>query len=198
MYSFLKRSSDLFLAVTILILSWPVMVVIAVAILVESGRPIFFRQTRVGLEGTFFSIWKFRTLHDNAHPLTQPLSHVTRVGQILRRWGLDELPQLWNVIKGDMSLIGPRPTVPEQVARYGPFEKRRLSMRPGITGWAQIHGRNTIDWKKRIDLDIQYIEQANLGLDLRILAQTPFRLISEDGTYGTDGTNPDFVTASEA
>ena len=115
------------------------------AILIESGRPIFFKQERVGLKGQRFWIYKFRTLYQGAHEVTNPQAMVTPLGTFMRRWGIDELPQLINVLKKDMSIVGPRPTIPEQVAQYGPFEKQRLDMRPGITGWAQIHGRNAID-----------------------------------------------------
>ena len=198
MYAFLKRSIDIFLALIFMILASPVLAIIGLAIVVSDGWPVFFRQTRIGLHGKPFVIWKFRTLRTNHTELTDPQAGVTRVGRFLRRWGLDELPQLWNVIKGDMSLIGPRPTIPEQVARYGSYEKQRLTMRPGLTGWAQIHGRNAIDWTKRIELDIVYVRRASLFFDLAILIRTPFSLFSKTGTYGPEGVNPDFIPAPEA
>ncbi|NBC86961.1 MAG: sugar transferase [Bacteroidetes bacterium] len=189
----------------------PVFAAIAAAILLDDGRPVFFTQTRVGRDEVPFRIWKFRTLPPapqasatadddcevgeecrSMHARKMPARAATRVGGVLRAWSLDELPQLWNVLRGDMSLIGPRPTIPEQVARYGEYERKRLRVRPGITGWAQIHGRNLLSWPERINLDVWYVENWSLGLDLRILLRTPAVVLSGHGVNGREGRNPDF------
>ena len=195
MYLKLKRLADILIAVTLLVILSPFFLAVMLAILIESGRPIFFKQERVGLQGKRFRIYKFRTLYQGAHEVTNPQAMVTPLGTFMRRWGIDELPQLINVLKKDMSIVGPRPTLPEQVAQYGPFEKQRLAMRPGITGWAQIHGRNAIDWPARIQLDVEYIQQANLMKDTTILLRTPLSLLNgKHNTYGPDGINVDFVS----
>jgi lipopolysaccharide/colanic/teichoic acid biosynthesis glycosyltransferase len=193
MYKRLKRLTDILLAALLGLIFAPVLACIGTVILLESGRPIFFRQTRIGLYGRPFSIVKFRTLYVGAGKISHPLDQVTPFGRLLRRWGLDEIPQLWNVLKGEMSLVGPRPTLPEQVQRYTLIEKRRLRMRPGITGWAQIHGRNAIDWPARIHYDLEYVDKANLGLDLMILLRTPTSLLDGSTAYGPGGVNADFL-----
>lgn len=194
MYPKLKRLADFSLALSLCIILLPVFLLVGLIILVESGRPIFFCQTRVGFQGKLFKIYKFRTLYRGAHEVTNPQAMVTPFGNFLRRWGIDELPQLFNILKNEMSLVGPRPTLPEQVERYGDFERQRLEMRPGITGWAQIHGRNAIDWHKRIVLDVEYINSANLTLDTQILLRTPMSLLGgKENTYGPKGENIDFV-----
>lgn len=192
MYLFTKRLLDLVIAMTLCLLLSPIFFIIAIAIYLDSEGPVLFRQTRIGLNGRPFKIYKFRTLYVGAHEVSNPQAMVTSVGIFLRRWGLDELPQLFNILKNDMSLVGPRPTLPEQVARYSARERRRLQMRPGITGWAQIHGRNAIDWSRRIALDVEYVRNANLALDLMILVRTPFSLTAEDNTYGPSGKNIEF------
>ena len=195
--AFLKRGIDLVLATIFMVGALPFMMLISTAIVLESGRPVFFRQVRTGRGGVPFTLWKFRTLQAAPGEPTRPLDRVTRVGRVLRRFGLDELPQLWNVIRGDMSLVGPRPTLPEQAARYGAYERQRLAVRPGLTGWAQIHGRNAIDWQRRIELDVEYVRRIRPGLDLLILVRTPFVLASGAGVYGPDGVNPDYLPAAD-
>ena len=192
-YNRIKRLGDVVLAALLLGLGLPALVLVAVFIVAESGWPVLFRQTRIGREGAPFEILKFRTLRPGAHDPDNPRDRVTRLGRVLRRWGLDELPQLWNVLRGEMSLVGPRPTLPEQVAAYGAFERRRLSVRPGLTGWAQIHGRNGLSWPERIRLDIWYVEHASFRLDTRILLRTPLLLWTGAGLYGADGRNPGFA-----
>ncbi|MDZ4699279.1 MAG: sugar transferase [Rhodothermales bacterium] len=189
----LKRGVDVLLASVLLVLALPLMALIAVVVALDSGTPVLFRQTRIGRFGRPFTILKFRTLHPTPHALTEPLPAATRSGVFLRRWGLDELPQLWNVIRGDMSLVGPRPTVPSQVERYTAFERRRLALRPGLTGWAQVQGRNTLRWESRIRLDVDYVERTSLGLDAWILLRTPFALLSAEDAYGPGGRNSDFA-----
>ena len=196
-YDRIKRLGDVVLAALLLVLGLPALVLVAVLIVAENGRPVFFRQTRIGRGSVPFEILKFRTLRPGAHDPGNPRLCVTRFGRVLRRWGLDELPQLWNVLRGQMSLVGPRPTLPEQVAAYGAFERRRLVVRPGLTGWAQIHGRNVLSWPERIRLDVWYVEHASFGLDVRILARTPSVLLSNRGVYGASGRNPDFPRHSE-
>ena len=193
-----KRLFDVIGAGLLLGLSTPFSLLVAGLILAESGPPVLFRQERSGLRGRPFEVLKFRTLHAGAHDVGDPLSRVTRVGRLLRRWGLDELPQLWNVLRGEMSLVGPRPTLPEQTARYELFERRRLDVRPGLTGWAQIHGRNALSWPERIRLDVWYVEHASLRLDLYILLRTPGTLFRGEGVYGKGGRNEDFLEAGPA
>lgn len=191
-YRPLKRLLDLFVAAFLLATMAPLMVGIAVLILIDSGYPILFRQTRIGYKGAPFDLFKFRTLHAGKHNPATPQHYATRVGRVLRWWGLDELPQLWNVVRGEMSLVGPRPTLSEQVARYTDEERRRLTVLPGLTGWAQIHGRNTLTWPDRIELDCWYVNHMSFWLDFYILFKTPALLLSGSGTYGPKGYNMDF------
>lgn len=188
-YPVVKRLTDLVLVGGGLLLLWPLMLAIAVAIRVTSPGPALFRQLRVGKGGRSFLIYKFRTMTVGAKS-SGPLGTVagiyeqiapddpavTPLGRQLRRFGLDELPQLLNVLRGDMSLVGPRPTIPEQVREYGPFERRRLEAHQGITGLAQVSGRNALTWPERIRLDVRYVDtRSNLG-DLRLLATTFWRV----------------------
>lgn len=199
-YSFSKRFCDVVASLMLLLLLLPVFILIAVAIMVESGRPVLFKQVRAGRAGCPFDILKFRTLHTGMHDPTQPLHQATPVGRFLRRWALDELPQLWNILLGEMSFVGPRPTLPDQVACYGSFESQRLAVRPGLTGWAQIHGRNALSWPERIELDVWYVHHRNSWLDLLILLRTPLVLLRGEGLYGKNNQNVDFQkkTTSEA
>jgi lipopolysaccharide/colanic/teichoic acid biosynthesis glycosyltransferase len=159
----------------------------AVAIKMDDGGPVFYRQRRVGLHGREFELFKLRTMEVGAETRGAGFAvndgdpRITRVGRVLRRLSLDELPQLWNVVRGDMSLIGPRPTLAYQVERYSPRQRRRLEVKPGITGWAQIHGRARLPWSDRIELDVWYVEHRSPWLDLKILARTPLALFA--GTY---------------
>lgn len=188
----LKRTLDVVLGSALLVTTAPLLGLIALAVWVGSGRPVLFVQRRIGRGGRPFDVYKFRTLPPDPHPTGASRAQATWVGAVLRRWGLDELPQLWNVVRGEMSLVGPRPTLPEQVARYGPFERQRLAVRPGLTGWAQIHGRNALSWPERIAFDVWYVHHRSLRLDLRILLRTPRVLFTGTGVYGTAGMNPDF------
>jgi lipopolysaccharide/colanic/teichoic acid biosynthesis glycosyltransferase len=168
----------------------PVLAVAALAIKLDDGGPVFYRQGRVGLNGDEFDLLKLRTMQVGAESKGAGLAvnegdpRITRVGRILRRLSLDELPQLWNVVRGDMSLVGPRPTLAYQVERYTPRQRRRLEVKPGITGWAQIHGRARLPWEQRIELDVWYVEHRSAWLDLKILARTPGALFA--GTYKGD------------
>jgi len=194
----LKRAFDLFVAATNLTLLSPLIVLAAVAIKLGDRGPVFYTQDRVGRNGKVFRCFKFRTMVVGAEneglglEVAQDDDRITRVGQLLRNWTFDEVPQLFNVLKGDMSIVGPRPTVPEQVARYTARDRRRLETRPGMAGWAWIHGRNSIPWRERIDLDIWYVDNWSLALDARILWKSCVLLLRRKGVYGADGVARDF------
>lgn len=198
LHSTVKRALDLVGASLLLVGLAPVIGLVATSIWLTDGRPVLFTQTRIGRDGVPFRLLKFRTLTHEPDDSTQPAAHTTRTGDLLRRWALDELPQLWNVLRGEMSLVGPRPTLPNQVKQYGSHEQRRLQVLPGLTGWAQIHGRNALSWAERIDLDLWYVRHRSLGLDLRILLRTPLVLMRGIGVNGADGTNPTFSPASRS
>jgi lipopolysaccharide/colanic/teichoic acid biosynthesis glycosyltransferase len=182
-----KRSVDIVCAMTGLAVLSPLLLVVATAILIDSGHPVLFLQERIGLHGRMFRIIKFRTMTRDAEQrtkgqwITAGNPYVTPVGRFLRKTSLDELPELINVLKGDMSLVGPRPTLPEQVAAYDIFQRRRLEVRPGITGWAQVNGRNSISWTERIKLDIWYIDHWTPWLDVRILLMTIGQVLRQRG-----------------
>jgi len=189
-----KRIIDMVISGIGLILLFPIFVVIGALIKLDSKGPVFFVQERAGEDGKVFRAYKLRTMVDNAvviggKKISQDDPRITRVGKYLR-WGIDELPQLINVFKGDMSLVGPRPTLIEQVVQYSKEHKRRLEMKPGITGWALINGRNTLSWPEKIKLDIWYIDHWSLWLDLKILFKTLWVVIfKREGIYGEDGFN---------
>jgi lipopolysaccharide/colanic/teichoic acid biosynthesis glycosyltransferase len=165
----------------------PALAAAAIAIKLQDGGPVFYRQRRVGLNGEAFELVKLRTMVVGAEQkgagfaVNEGDPRITRVGRLLRRLSLDEVPQLWNVVRGEMSIIGPRPTLAYQVERYTPRQRRRLEVKPGITGWAQIHGRAQLPWEDRIELDVWYVEHRSAWLDLKILARTPRALFA--GTY---------------
>jgi lipopolysaccharide/colanic/teichoic acid biosynthesis glycosyltransferase len=188
-----RRAVDVIVAVTLGVLGLPVIALVAVAVLVGLGRPLLFRQERPGLHGRLFTVVKFRTMLPAKPGRETDADRTTRLGRFLRASSLDELPQLWNILRGDMSLIGPRPTLPEQVARYGEHERGRLAIRPGVTGWAQVNGRNAISWEARIELDLWYIANRSLALDLKILWRTLLQIVRPEGIVGKGGVNPDFV-----
>jgi lipopolysaccharide/colanic/teichoic acid biosynthesis glycosyltransferase len=164
-----------------------VLAVAAVAIKLDDGGPVFYRQRRVGLNGEQFELLKLRTMEVGAehrgagYAVNEGDPRITRVGRALRRLSLDEIPQLWNVVRGDMSLVGPRPTLAYQVERYTPRQRRRLEVKPGITGWAQVNGRARLPWDERIELDVWYVEHRSPWVDMKILARTPLALFG--GTY---------------
>jgi lipopolysaccharide/colanic/teichoic acid biosynthesis glycosyltransferase len=183
----MNRAADVVVAGAALLVSGPLVGLAALAVKLEDGGPVLFRQTRVGRGGRDFELLKLRTMVVGAetmgagYAVDEGDSRITRSGRFLRKLSLDELPQLWNVVRGDMSMIGPRPTLRYQVERYDERQRRRLDVKPGITGWAQVHGRAALPWAERIELDVWYVEHRSPWLDVRILAKTPFALFR--GTY---------------
>lgn len=188
----MRRVLDVIVAGAALVVLSPVIAVIALLIRLRMGAPVLFRQARSGWRGDEFTIVKFRTMRNERYLGEPDAERLTALGNWLRRTSLDELPQLWNVLHGDMSLIGPRPTLPEQVANYSEHQRRRLEIRPGLTGWAQVNGRNSISWPERIELDIWYIDHRSLRIDARIIGRTLRRLVRPEGITGEGGVNPGF------
>jgi lipopolysaccharide/colanic/teichoic acid biosynthesis glycosyltransferase len=182
-----NRAFDVAGAAIGLALASPFLGAAALAIKLDDGGPVLYRQRRVGKDGIEFELLKLRTMIVGAEgqgagwAVDRGDSRITRVGRALRRLSLDELPQLWNVVRGEMSLIGPRPTLQYQVDQYSPHQRRRLDVRPGITGWAQVQGRASLPWEERIELDVWYVEHRSPWLDAKILARTPLALFG--GTY---------------
>jgi lipopolysaccharide/colanic/teichoic acid biosynthesis glycosyltransferase len=184
---FVNRAADIVIAGTALVAASPLLGLAALAAKLEDRGSVLYRQTRVGKDGSDFEVLKLRTMVVGAETIGAGMAvdrgdaRITRTGRVLRRLSLDELPQLWNVIRGEMSVIGPRPTLRYQVERYTTRQRRRLEVKPGITGWAQVHGRAALPWEERIELDVWYVEHRSPWLDLKILAKTPLALFS--GTY---------------
>ena len=180
----LKRTIDFTVALGLVLLLSPVMLAVVMLIAWRMGFPVVFRQQRPGLHGRPFEVLKFRTMSDEAGPDGQPLSDVMRLtalGAVLRRLSLDELPQLFNVLKGEMSLVGPRPLLMEYLPLYTSEQMRRHEVRPGITGWTQVNGRNDLSWEDKFALDVWYVDHRSFWLDLRILAMTAGRVFSGSG-----------------
>ena len=180
----MKRSFDILISGIALLLLLPVGLVVAIAVWWSMGRPVLFRQVRPGLGGKPFEVMKFRTMSsetDDDGQLLPDHQRMTRVGRFLRSSSLDELPQLWNVIRGDMSLVGPRPLLTEYLDRYTPRQARRHEVRPGITGLAQVNGRNAASWSDRLEMDVRYVEQQSLWLDLKIIWRTFFKVSKREG-----------------
>jgi lipopolysaccharide/colanic/teichoic acid biosynthesis glycosyltransferase len=183
----LRRVLDVVGAGTGLVLAGPLLAAAAIAVKLEDGGPVLYRQQRIGQNGEEFDLLKLRTMVVGAEregagwAVDQGDPRITRVGRVLRRLSLDEVPQLWNVVHGEMSLVGPRPTLAYQVEQYSPRQRRRLEVKPGITGWAQVNGRARLRWADRIELDVWYVENRSVWLDLKILARTPVALFT--GTY---------------
>lgn len=185
----LKRSSDLVLSILLLILLSPVMVLTAILVRMKLGRPVLFRQVRPGLHGVPFTIYKFRTMTDARDAeggLLPDEVRLTAFGKWLRRISLDELPQLFNVVKGDLSLVGPRPLLVEYLPLYTEEQARRHLVRPGITGWAQIHGRNAITWEQKFELDCWYVDHRSFWLDLMILMRTLKKVVRAEDIQAAD------------
>jgi lipopolysaccharide/colanic/teichoic acid biosynthesis glycosyltransferase len=187
-----SRALDILVASGVLLLTAPLFLAAAAAIRLESRGPVLYRQRRVGKDGRRFELWKLRTMVPGAETMGAGVyvlegdPRITRVGRLLRRFSLDELPNLINVLRGEMAVVGPRPTVQEQVDRYTERQLRRLEVKPGITGWAQVNGRTSLPWPERIELDVWYVENRSLWLDLKILAKTARMLASGHGLYSED------------
>ena len=183
----MRRAFDIAGASLGLVLASPFLLLAAVAVKLEDRGPVLYRQLRVGKDSSDFELLKLRTMIVGAekvgagYAVDKGDARITKVGRVLRRTSVDELPQLWNVVRGEMSLIGPRPTLRYQVERYTPHQARRLEVKPGITGWAQVHGRAALPWDERIELDVWYVEHRSARVDLAIIARTPLALFG--GTY---------------
>jgi undecaprenyl phosphate N,N'-diacetylbacillosamine 1-phosphate transferase len=199
----IKNILDKIIALSSLVILSPVFLLLGILIKLDSSGQVFFIQERVGKNGVLIKSMKFRTMIDRASEkglgfnIKQDDERITRMGKFLRTWSLDELPQIINVLCGDMSIVGPRPTLPYQVEIYNDFQRRRLLVKPGITGWAQVNGRNAISWEQRIRLDVWYVDNWSLWLDAVILAKTVTVVIRKEGLYGKNGVNDDFLSSKE-
>ncbi len=198
----IKRALDLTVAGTTLLLSAPVLAATAVAVRVSMGSPVLFRQTRPGLHGKPFKLYKLRTMRDALDSQGRPLPdevRMTSVGRWLRATSLDELPQLLNVLRGEMSLVGPRPLLMEYLERYSPEQARRHDVLPGITGWAAVNGRNALSWEEKFALDVWYVDHWSLWLDLEILLHTARKVVAREGVAATGHvTMPVFLGSSRS
>ncbi len=197
----MKRMMDLLGSLTALVLLAPVLACVALAVRVTMGSPVLFRQRRPGLNGKPFTMFKFRTMLDARDVQGVPLPderRLTRLGRFLRLTSLDELPELFNVLRGDMSLVGPRPLLMQYLDRYTPEQARRHEVKPGITGWAQVNGRNSLSWEEKFALDVWYVDHANLLLDLRILVLTVWKVLRREGiSAASHATMPEFMGSTQ-
>lgn len=192
------RLRDVLIGGIVGVLTLPITVVTALLVRLRMGRPVFFRQPRPGRHGRPFTLVKFRTmLHpDPARRLVTDEQRLTPIGQALRATSLDELPTLWNVLKGDMSLVGPRPLLMAYLDRYTPHQARRHDVKPGITGWAQVNGRNAVSWDEKFAMDVWYVDNRSMLLDFRILALTALKVVRRDGiSADSHATMPEFLPA---
>jgi lipopolysaccharide/colanic/teichoic acid biosynthesis glycosyltransferase len=199
----LKRGFDVLISLGALVVLSPVILVSALLIRVTSKGPLFFRDRRAGKDGREFDMLKFRTMVDGAAELgmgrvvAKDDWRITKVGGFLRRWTLDEIPQILNVLAGDMSVVGPRAGTPDQMARCTAEQRRRLEVRPGMAGWAWIHGRNTLPWAERIELDVWYVDNWTFWLDMKILAKAFKLVLKKTGIYGPDGVTTDIAVSAD-
>jgi len=196
----MKRAMDLVGALAALMLLSPIVVVLCILVRSKLGSPVLFRQVRPGMDGRPFNMVKFRTMTDERGPdgaLLPDAQRLTALGAWLRSTSLDELPELFNVLKGDMSLVGPRPLLMDYLSLYNPRQARRHEVRPGITGWAQINGRNALSWEEKFELDVWYVDNRSLWLDIEILLKTVLQVLKRDGiSHGEDATMPRFKGAN--
>ena len=196
MYPALKRVLDFSVAVLATVVLAPLLAAIALLVFLKLGAPIFYRQKRPGLNGKPFELIKFRSMLEAYDETETPLPNeqrVTHFGQVLRSLSLDELPELWNIIKGDMSMVGPRPLLTDYLPLYNERQARRHEVKPGLTGWGQINGRNSISWEEKFELDIWYVDNASLWLDLKIIFMTLFKVIRREGiSHGGNVSMPRF------
>ncbi len=196
----IKRPLDIGVASVLLILLAPVYVVVSILVRTKLGSPILFRQTRPGKDGIPFDLIKFRTMTDgraSTGELLPDSERLTSFGRLLRSTSLDELPEIWNVLKGEMSFVGPRPLLMQYLPLYSPKQARRHEVRPGITGWAQINGRNTISWEQKFAHDVWYVDNLSLWLDLKILVLTVLKTVQREGINAADGQTMQPFTGSE-
>ncbi|HEY8434750.1 MAG TPA: sugar transferase [Sphingomicrobium sp.] len=196
----MKRLIDLVAALVLLVVLSPVMLALAVGVRLDVGSPLLFRQVRPGLHGRPFTLYKFRTMRGAATGeagVHTDAERLTGFGRWLRATSLDELPELWNVLRGDMSLVGPRPLLMRYLPLYTPQQMRRHDVRPGVTGWAQVNGRNALSWDDKFALDVWYVDHRSLLLDLKILARTVAAVFRREGiSYGNSATMPEFTGSS--
>ena len=197
----MKRLFDIISSMAGLILLSPLFAILAIRVRCGMGSPVLFLQSRPGYKGCLFTLYKFRTMRDTTGPdgkLLTDAERLTPLGRWMRKWSLDELPELFNVLKGDMSLVGPRPLLPQYLGRYTPEQARRHMVKPGLTGWAQVNGRNTISWEEKFALDIWYVDHRSFWLDLKILAITAWKVLNREGINAEgEATMPEFMgTAS--
>lgn len=192
-----KRTFDVTAAVVGLTLLAPLLALVWLAVRVTLGTPVLFRQRRTGLHGCTFTLLKFRTMNnqtDDEGRLLPDAYRLTRLGRFLRTFSIDELPELWNVVRGEMSLVGPRPLLPEYLPRYSRRQSRRHEVTPGITGWAQVNGRNALDWNTKFELDVWYVDHLSFSLDVQILGRTLLQLLTGRGiAYPGSATAPEFM-----
>lgn len=182
--NFFKRLVDILVSSSALILLSPIFLLLIIIIRIKLGSPVFFSQKRPGKNGEIFKMYKFRSMTDERDQngnLLPDNERLPEFGQKLRATSLDELPELWNILKGDMSLIGPRPLLPSYLPLYNAFQKRRHEVKPGLTGWAQVNGRNNLDWPERFKLDVEYVDNLSLMVDIKIIIQTIEKVIKKDG-----------------
>jgi sugar transferase EpsL len=195
-----KRAFDVSVAIVAVIITAPVQIAAAVAVRRNMGSPVLFRQDRPGLGGAPFTLLKFRTMSQSSSAdksVESDAERLTRLGRFLRSSSIDELPELWNVVRGDMSLVGPRPLLMEYLPRYTPEQARRHEVRPGITGWAQVNGRNSVSWEEKFALDVWYVEHVSLALDVRILCRTVWAVVARKGISAAGhATAPEFASGS--
>jgi lipopolysaccharide/colanic/teichoic acid biosynthesis glycosyltransferase len=195
----IKQLTDFFGSLIGFIILSPLFLIVMILIKIDSPGAIFFRYERIGENGKPFYPFKFRTMKEGAikegwgYNVAENDERITKIGKFLREWGIDELPQLINVLRGEMSLVGPRPTFKYQVEKYDEFQKKRLLVKPGITGWALIHGRNLLPWEERIKYDVWYVENWSLLLDFKILFKTIKIVLLRKGLYGREGINDPFI-----
>ena len=195
--SFLKRLIDIVVSVVFILCFWWLYIVLAVLIRIKLGRPVLFKQERPGLNGKIFTMYKFRSMTDGRDKNGKLLSdseRLTSFGRVLRATSLDEIPEFFNVLKGDMSLVGTRPLLVEYLPRYNEFQARRHEVKPGITGWAQINGRNTISWENKFKYDVEYVDKYDLIFDLKIIYLTLKKVIIREGiSQEENATMEDFI-----